>query len=319
MTTDTEDYVPFDPHTPDFILPQPLSATELMGLTLPPRELLLDPILPSRGLAMLYGPRGLGKTHVALGIAWAAASGERFLKWHAEVPRRVLYVDGEMPATDMQERLRLIGPIPTMPPPPGLSFLLADMLGPGMPDLGTLEGQGVLERTWGETPPELLVIDNLSSLVGSARDNDADGWSIMQNWLLRLRRKGVCVLIVHHAGKGGQQRGTSRREDVLDMVIALRRPSDYEPKDGARFEVHLEKARGLYGPVTDPFEARLQPDALGTPVWNWEPLRDAEFARAVALFKDGISPGDAAEELGVSRATAYRLKKKAIREGHIEK
>ena len=75
MTTDAEDYVPFDPDTPDFILPQPLSATELMTLALPPRELLLDPILPSRGLAMLYGPRGLGKTHVALGIAWAAEIG----------------------------------------------------------------------------------------------------------------------------------------------------------------------------------------------------------------------------------------------------
>ena len=226
----------------------------------------------------------------------------------------MLYVDGEMPAADMQERLRLIGSTP-----PGLSFLLADMLGPGMPDLGTPEGQGVLERAWGEAPPELLVIDNLSSLVSNARDNDADGWSVMQSWLLRLRRKGICVLLVHHAGKGGQQRGTSRREDVLDMVIALRRPSDYEPKDGARFEVHLEKARGLYGSATDPFEARLQPDALGTPVWSWQPLRDAEYARAIALFIDGISPGDAAEELGISRATAYRLKKKAIREGHIEK
>ena len=103
------------------------------------------------------------------------------------------------------------------------------------------------------------------------------------------------------------------------MVIALRRPSDYEPKDGARFEVHLEKARRLYGSVTDPFEARLQPDALGTPVWSWQPLRDAEFARAVAVFIDGVSPADAAEELGVSRATAYRLKKRAIKEGHVTK
>ena len=312
--TDEEDYVPFDADAPGFTLPQSVSAAELMTLALPPRELLLDPILPSRGLAMLYGPRGLGKTHVALGIAWAAASGERFLKWHADTPRRVFYVDGEMPAADMQERLRAIGSAPDT-----LTFLLADMQGPGMPDLGTPEGQGVLERAWGETPPELLVIDNLSSLVSSARDNDADGWSLMQSWLLRLRRQGVSVLLVHHAGKGGQQRGTSRREDVLDMVIALRRPSDYEPKDGARFEVHLEKARGLYGSVTDPFEARLQPDAVGNPVWSWQPLRDAEFDRAVALFVDGISPGDAAEELGISRATAYRLKKRAIKEGHVAK
>lgn len=307
-----DDYVTFDPDMEGNALPQAVSAAHLVTLPLPRRELLLDPILPSRGLAMLYGPRGLGKTHVALGIACAAASGGTFLKWSASTARRVLYVDGEMPAADMQERLRAIGLAP-----PALTFLLADMQDLGMPDLGTPEGQAVLERAWGDTPPELLVIDNLSSLVSSARDNDADGWSLMQSWLLRLRRKGISVLLVHHAGKGGQQRGTSRREDVLDTVIALRRPGDYEPKDGARFEVHLEKARGLFGPQTDPFEARLQPDAAGTPAWSWQALTDSEFARAIALFSDGVSASDAAEELGVSRATAFRLKKRALEEGRV--
>jgi putative DNA primase/helicase len=311
MQPDVE-FVEFDPDAPAFTLPQSVSAAELMTLALPRRELLVEPIIPARGLAMLYGPRGLGKTHVALGIAWAAASGASFLKWQADTPRRVLYVDGEMPASDMQDRLRLVGSAPDT-----LTFLLADMQGPGMPDLGTPEGQSVLERAWGEEPPELLVIDNLSSLVSSARDNDADGWSVMQHWLLRLRRRGVSVLLVHHAGKGGQQRGTSRREDVLDIVIALRRPSDYEPKHGARFEVHIEKARGLFGTVTDPFEARLQADVLGVPSWSWQPLQDAEFARAIGLFADGVSPGDVAEEMGISRATAYRLKKRAVQEGRL--
>ena len=47
----------------------------------------------------------------------------------------------------------------------------------------------------------------------------------MQRWLLSLRRRGKGALLIHHAGKGGQQRGTSRREDVLDTVIALRGPT----------------------------------------------------------------------------------------------
>jgi hypothetical protein len=60
------------------------------------------------------------------------------------------------------------------------------------------------------------------------------------------------------AGKGGQQRGTSRREDVLDTSISLRRPADYSPAEGARFEVHYEKHRGFYGADAEPFEAKLE-------------------------------------------------------------
>lgn len=54
-------------------------------------------------------------------------------------------------------------------------------------------------------------------------------------------------MFIHHAGKSGAQRGTSKREDVLDTVVALKRPGDYVTSQGARFEVHFEKARGIFG------------------------------------------------------------------------
>ena len=61
------------------------------------------------------------------------------------------------------------------------------------------------------------------------------------------RRGGRAMLVVHHANKKGLQRGTNRREDVLDLVMALRQPADWHPSDGARFEIHFEKTRGLKG------------------------------------------------------------------------
>ena len=73
-----------------------------------------------------------------------------------------------------------------------------------------------------------------------------------------MRSNGKSVLLIHHAGKGGQQRGTSRREDVLDTVIALRKPENYSPDSGTCFEVHFEKNRGLYGDNIKPFEAHLE-------------------------------------------------------------
>jgi len=46
----------------------------------------------------------------------------------------------------------------------------------------------------------------------------------------------------------------------LDTVIALKRPGDYSPAEGARFEVHFEKHRNDKGDSAKTFEARLGED-----------------------------------------------------------
>lgn len=52
-----------------------LNIYEFLTLELPERSFLLNPIIPQQGLALLYAPRGLGKTYAALSIALAVASG----------------------------------------------------------------------------------------------------------------------------------------------------------------------------------------------------------------------------------------------------
>ena len=42
-----------------------LEVRDFLRLELPPSEMLLDPILPAKGLAMMFAPRGVGKTHVS--------------------------------------------------------------------------------------------------------------------------------------------------------------------------------------------------------------------------------------------------------------
>ena len=60
-------------------------------------------------------------------------------------------------------------------------------------------------------------------------------------------RTQVCRYFNDHAApydhKDGGQRGTSAREDNLDISIMLKKPHDYTPEDGARFIVHFSKAR----------------------------------------------------------------------------
>jgi hypothetical protein len=62
--------------------------------------------------------------------------------------------------------------------------------------------------------------------------------------------------------------------------IALRRPADYLPTEGARFEVHLEKARGAPSEAMEPFEAMMHAGEHGGITWTCEPLKDVILKKA---------------------------------------
>jgi len=288
---------------------EPVTAAELLDMELPPRETLLAPVIPAGGLVLLYGPRGMGKTFVGLSIAYAVASGGPALRWRAPKPRRVLYLDGEMPAATLQERLRriVLGSVWQPPEDDFLRFLPADLFEMGLPNIASEEGRALLERH--AKGVDLVILDNLSCLASGMRENEADDWQPMQDLLLRLRRAGVAVLVIHHAGKGGQQRGTSRREDVMDTVIALRRPEDYDPQQGARFAVHLEKARGVMGEAAAPFEAQLIAAPDGGLAWHVADLATAQRDRARALLAEGLSVREVAEETGLSKSAVGRIRR----------
>ncbi len=238
-----------------------LTAHELILAKIPPREEILSPWMLSQSLSMIHAWRGTGKTHVSLGIAYAVASGGKFLNWTTPKPRGVLFIDGEMPAVALQERLSAItdSSDSDLENPEYLRLLTPDFNRYGMPDLGSLDGQVEIDSLVLPST-ELIILDNLSSLVRSGRENESESWQVVQEWALRHRAAGRSVLFIHHSGKGGQQRGTSKKEDLLDCVISLKRPADYQPNQGARFELSFEKARHLYGQNVDSLDCQLITD-----------------------------------------------------------
>src|SRR5208337_4950846 len=157
----------------------------------------------------------------------------------------------------LQERLKAISfGFGREIPNDGFRILAADQVESGI-NLCSQEGQRAMEPLLHDV--DLLILDNLSTLCTSGSESASDAWVPMQNWLIKLRRQGIAVLLVHHAGINGRQRGTSRREDALDTVIALRRPEDYSPEQGTRFEVHFEKLRNrVDGDGAVSFEAKLE-------------------------------------------------------------
>ena len=146
---------------------------ELLTTVFPPRSLMLAPWLPDKGLTMIFAPRGVGKTWAALGIAHAVAGGGAFLRWRATRPRRVLYIDGEMPAVMLQDRYAaIVGASTTDAPAENFRLVAADFQPDGLPDLADSDAQRFYDFVISDA--ELIIIDNLSTVARGLRENEAD-------------------------------------------------------------------------------------------------------------------------------------------------
>ena len=286
-----------------------VSIREMLQMDFPKRDNILAPWLPTQGLAMIHSYRGVGKTHCGLGIAIAVSSAGKFLRWEASVPRGVLYLDGEMPGVALQERLsRIIANAEKEPSAP-LTFITPDLQDCGMPDLSTIDGQNAIEEHL--DGKDLVIVDNLSTLCRSGIENKGEDWLPVQEWGLSLRRRGISVLFIHHTGKGGGQRGTSRREDVLDTVIHLKRPGDYRPEEGACFEVHFEKARSICDDDVKSFVAKLTTGTEGNQTWTMKDIEETNIEKVARHLNEGIPQHEIAEMIGITKGTVSKCKKKA--------
>lgn len=295
-----------------------LSFGAFEDLVLPEPKLLLHPWLHDEETVLLFAPRGVGKTLVSFGgIAAAVASGGSFLAWRAPEPRRVLYVDGELPERKLQGRTRLARKMLTdaaCDPRENLRILSAGY-NRGAPNLAEEAGRAAIEEHLDGV--ELLVLDAVSTLCRGGVENEAESWQPIQDWIISLRARGITVLADHHAGKSGQQRGTSKREDVFDWIIKLAHPKDYAPKDGARFEVHFEKTRDFEGGRDlDPIEARIEQQD-GRPIWTWKILEAAVEEKMLRLSRDGLTVREIGKEVHRDHSNVVRFLKKAKETGRL--
>ncbi|MFO3149638.1 AAA family ATPase, partial [Legionella pneumophila serogroup 1] len=290
-----------------------VSLSGLLAMELPPREYLLEPWLPKSGLCMVYAKRGVGKTFFALEVAVAVAYGTSFLSFKAPKPAKVLYVDGEMPANVMKERLaEIISRLNINNNEFDPIFITPDLQKGLMPNLGNVQDHAMLEEYTDQA--DLIIFDNISTLSSYGKENEAESWHPFQQLALKLRKKGKSVLFIHHAGKQGTARGTSKREDILDTVINLRHPSDYTPSKGACFELHFEKTRSMMGDNATPILCHLTSKG-----WEHQYIdRNDNAQRVIELYKSGLKQSEIVKELDLSKGHVSKLLKAARNEGKLD-
>jgi hypothetical protein len=245
---------------------------------------------------MLYADTGVGKSMFALSAALAVAGDGEFLGWSPDKKPdgqgwRVLYVDGEMHITDIQERATmLLDAVPGVDRESvmqNLQFLARQHQDPeaAFPTITEPAGtQFFLERIRkGEL--DLVVLDNFSTLGEVEDENAASSFNAIQEFLLQLKVQGVATILVHHAKKnsgdnrkgertGNNFRGSSKLAATFETIIELERMRPQAAYEGAAFRVHWDKVRmgGPKRPVRE-VVARLSPEdakAFGKVVWQYE-------------------------------------------------
>lgn len=107
---------------------------------------------------------------------------------------------------------------------------------------------------------------------------------------------------VHHTNKSGTQRGTSGREDSIDISISLVHPGTYSIQDGARFVIHFNKARltNTDLKLISDMEFRLVENE-GKLAWTWESVKNTSKVEVLKLLGEGHSQKEIADRLRMSK------------------
>jgi putative DNA primase/helicase len=287
-----------------------LSAEDLRNLDIPERKKYLGPI--SEGtIGQIFGPRGVGKTQLRDAIALSLTRGVDLGPWISGSPAGVLILDGEMSVFDLKTRQALDCNV-----------------GPAVKPLGTISSQYLFETTrktinlldaeWRDAVLKLLeenpqfdvvIFDNLSSFLPGSKENDSEAWGAINQFFLQIRWMKRAAVFLHHAGKSGDQRGTSAREDQLDWVLRLDDLAGGNPENGCKFQTTLTKNRSLIGPEATSFVFSLDGDP---PKWTIVSKYQSQREIIVALLGKGVSQKEVCELTKFDKGLVSRTRKKAI-------
>ena len=292
-----------------------LTEEDIRHLTLPNRKYLVEGLIKEESITIINGFRGEGKSWFVMAIANEVTWGGQIGPWKINNPANVLIVDGEMPIDLIQDRIKKMNiGRGYMHKPSQLYFYpecYAYRIG--------LHRANLLNEMWRKAimeivialNVELLVLDNLSSLAPGIDENSKMEFDPVNRWLLELRFHKVAIIMTHHVGKSGEQRGTTCHEDHVDVSLMIKRPKGYQKEDGCKFICRVDKDRTF---VTEGEEHCLQLVESESGRLEFA-VMESEEGKGMKLFqKDPNITEKEAKEKGISRATYYRARKKFSQE-----
>ena len=305
-----------------------ISLKELTIMDIPPRKAIIDPLIMEGSSMEINGGTGIGKTWFTLEMLCSICTGEKFLgKYEIANPRPVYYIDGEMPLDSIRERMNMIMAryiykykVSEIPFHISNPLLFKNNFIPKINDTKITQPMFKDEvKRFSDIyqKPLFICFDNLSCLT-DYKENDNDDWTSMLDMYTELKHEGHSICHVHHVGKGGHQRGASRKHDALDTVIHLKRPEEYDASEGAVFNVKFDKHRHFAGEYARSFKCAIKVDDNNKVSWDISDFKDVaseELLTAYCMGLPDITYTKLEEEFGISKSSIGRTIKHCVKNG----
>ena len=221
-----------------------LTLNQFVDRDYPPILYYMYPIISNECLGMIFALPGKGKTLFALELAWRCSQGLDFMEWKFNdmiKPPPVLYVEGEMSARQVQERV-----ISMVDRDRGIKdfdldnfymAVLKEQPNERYQKLKTPEGRlnvqvkadEIFKKT-GKKP--IIFLDNVRFLMGNFNEKEGQDWIDFVLWLATLRAKGYSTYFLHHAVNTGEKAsGSGYQDSNLDVNIKLSQPDENSATD----------------------------------------------------------------------------------------
>lgn len=253
------------------------SIADMFDRPAPPREWIVDGLIPDNIVGVLAAGGGTGKSFLCLQLAFAVATGRNFLGFPVSNPGNVLILnaeddrdeihrrvesivtrarkDGEFDEyteRDAKERVRVLSLV-------GENNRITECNGNAISRTNFVDR---LEAMIGEREIKLLVIDPLSRFRGG-EENSNDHMTYFIEAVEQLRQRlDTTVLVVHHFNKQGLKdqhlastalRGGSGLNDGIRFALAMATMTKDRSEaygihpDEARMYVRMDSVKGNYG------------------------------------------------------------------------
>ena len=216
-------------------------------LALPPLEWRVKDVLPTRGVAAIYGPSGSGKSFLAIDVATAICSGTHWFGNKCK-PTSVIYIGLEGSA-GIQNRVKAWEVGRSQRLPTNFSAVLADF------DItNPTDTQAIIDQT---PKASVLIIDTLNRATPGRDENSSSdmGLTLAGAKFLEQAIEGLVVLI-HHTGKDQSKgpRGHSSLYGALDAALVVTKTSTTKTWSQGKLKD---------GPDEEKFPFRLQSHVVG--------------------------------------------------------